>query len=53
MVVRQFDVMSGSVVHSYANAHTDYIKAIRCLQQNHILTAGYDGVIKLFDFRVH
>lgn len=32
MIVRQFDVVSGSIVHSYPNAHTDYIKSIKCLQ---------------------
>jgi U3 small nucleolar RNA-associated protein 15 len=53
MIVRQFDVVSGSIVHSYANTHTDYVKSIKCLQSNHILTASYDGKIKLFDFRVH
>lgn len=32
MIVRQFDVVAGSVVHSYANAHTDYVKSIKSLQ---------------------
>ena len=52
-VLRQFDVAAGEVVHSYANAHSDYIKCIRLLEENHILSAGYDGLVKLFDFRVH
>ena len=41
------------MVHSYANAHTDYIKGIKVLQDNHILSAAYDGFTRLFDFRVH
>ncbi len=53
MVLRLFDVASGSVVHSYENAHSDYIKCIKGLENNHLLSAGYDGTIKLFDFRVH
>lgn len=52
-ILRHFDVASGEVVHSYDNAHTDYIKSIKALQDNHILSAGYDGFVKLFDFRVH
>jgi WD40 repeat protein len=46
-------VAIGEVVHSYDNAHTDYIKSIKALEDNHILSASYDGYIKLFDFRVH
>lgn len=41
------------VVHSYENAHTDYIKTIKALENNHILSGAYDGFVKLFDFRVH
>lgn len=52
-IIRHFDVASGEVVHSYDNAHTDYIKSIKALEDNHILSAGYDGFVKLFDFRVH
>ena len=44
---------AGQVVHSYDNAHTDYIKAIKALENNHILSGAYDGIVKLFDFRVH
>ena len=40
-------------MHSYGNAHADYIKSIKVLEDNHILSAGYDGFVKLFDFRVH
>jgi len=46
-------VAAGEVVHSYAQAHTDYIKNIKALPDNHILSAAYDGLIKLYDFRVH
>jgi hypothetical protein len=46
-------VASGEVVHSYENAHSDYIKGIKALENNHILSAGYDGFVRLFDFRVH
>ena len=52
-MLRHFDVAAGDVVHSYGNAHTDYIKAIKALADNHILSAAYDGFVKLFDFRVH
>lgn len=52
-ILRHFDVASGEVVHSYDNAHSDYIKSIKSLQNNHILSAGYDGYVRLFDFRVH
>ena len=52
-VLRHFDVAAGEVIHSYANAHDDYIKSIKILENNHILSAGYDCFIKLFDFRVH
>jgi U3 small nucleolar RNA-associated protein 15 len=52
-VLRHFDVASGEVVHSYDHAHNDYIKAIRALQDHHLLSAGYDGFVRLFDFRVH
>ena len=51
--MRHYDIASGEVVHSYANAHTDYIKKIKALEDNHILSAAYDGFVKLFDFRVH
>jgi WD40 repeat protein len=51
MTIRRFDVAAGSVVHSFAKAHSDYIKSIKCLQENYIVTAGYDGKIKFFDFR--
>ena len=44
---------AGEVVHSYSNSHTDYIKCIKALENNHILSASYDGYVKLFDFRVH
>jgi WD40 repeat protein len=30
-VLRHFDVAAGEVVHSYADAHTDYIKSIKAL----------------------
>ena len=53
MILRLFDVASGMVVHSYENAHDDYIKCVRGLENNNILSGGYDGKIKLFDFRVH
>lgn len=53
MVLRLFDVAGGSVVHSYENAHSDYIKCVKGLENNHLLSGGYDGFIKLFDFRVH
>jgi hypothetical protein len=46
-------VAAGQVVHSYDNAHTDYIKTIKALENNHILSGAYDGIVKLFDFRVH
>lgn len=52
-VLRHFDVAAGEVVHSYADAHSDYIKSIKALEDNHILSAGYDGYVRLFDFRVH
>ena len=52
MTIRKFDVAAGSVVHSFAKAHSDYIKAIQSLQDNHLVTAGYDGKIKFWDFRV-
>ena len=52
-ILRHYDIASGEVVHSYANAHTDYIKKIKALEDNHILSAAYDGFVKLFDFRVH
>lgn len=52
-VLRHFDVAAGDVVHSYADAHSDYIKSIKALEDNHILSAGYDGFVRLFDFRVH
>jgi U3 small nucleolar RNA-associated protein 15 len=51
--LRHFDVASGEVVHSYDHAHSDYIKAIRALEEHHLLSAGYDGFVRLFDFRVH
>lgn len=44
---------AGEVVHSYDKAHSDYITSIKALENNHILSAGYDGFIRLFDFRVH
>ena len=31
MILRLFDVASGSVVHSYENAHSDYIKCVKGL----------------------
>lgn len=52
MTIRKFDVAAGSVVHSIGKAHKDYIKAIKAVQENQILTGGYDGLVKLFDFRV-
>jgi WD40 repeat protein len=52
-ILRHFDVAAGEVVHSYSNAHSDYIKSIKVLEDNHLLSAGYDGFIRLFDFRVH
>lgn len=52
-MVRHFDVAVGELVHSYEDAHNDYVRSIKALQNNHILTAGYDGYVKLFDFRVH
>jgi U3 small nucleolar RNA-associated protein 15 len=52
-IIRHYDVAAGQVVHSYDNAHTDYIKAIKALENNHILSGAYDGIVKLFDFRVH
>jgi WD40 repeat protein len=52
MTIRKFDVAAGSVVHSFGKAHSDYIKAIQSLQDNHLATAGYDGKIKFWDFRV-
>ncbi len=29
--IRHYDVAAGQVVHSYENAHTDYIKSIKAL----------------------
>ena len=52
-ILRHFDVAAGEVVHSYGHAHSDYIKSIKVLEDNHILSASYDGFVKLFDFRVH
>lgn len=52
MTIRKFDVAAGSVVHSIGKAHKDYIKAVKAVQENQILTGGYDGIVKLFDFRV-
>lgn len=53
MMIRLFDIASGIIVHSYENAHNDYIKCLKGLQNNHLLSGAYDGKIKLFDFRVH
>ena len=53
MVLRLYDVAAGEVVHSYANAHSDYIKCVRSLENNLLLSGGYDGKVNLFDFRVH
>lgn len=53
LVIRLFDVAAGSVVHSYDRPHNDYIKCIKGLENNHLLSGSYDGYIKLFDFRVH
>ena len=53
MILRLFDIASGTVVHSYDKAHDDYIKCVRGLENNNLLSGGYDGKIKLFDFRVH
>lgn len=52
MTVRKFDVAAGSVVHSFSKAHSDYIKSMQSLQENYLATAGYDGKIKFWDFRV-
>lgn len=30
-IIRHYDVAAGQVVHSYDNAHTDYIKSIKAL----------------------
>ena len=53
MILRLYDVAAGEVVHSYGAAHDDYIKCVRALENNHLLSGAYDGKIKLFDFRVH
>lgn len=31
MVIRLFDVAAGEIVHSYENAHTDYVKCVKGL----------------------
>lgn len=31
MMIRLFDVAAGTVIHSYENAHSDYIKCIKGL----------------------
>lgn len=31
MILRLFDVASGTVVHSYEHAHSDYIKCVKGL----------------------
>ena len=53
MILRLYDVAAGEVIHSYGGAHEDYIKCVRSLENNHLLSGSYDGKIKLFDFRVH
>lgn len=53
LVIRHFDVAAGSIVHSYEDAHEDYIRCVKVLQDNHVLSGGYDNVMRLFDFRVH
>ena len=30
-IIRHYDVASGQVVHSYDNAHSDYIKSLKAL----------------------
>ncbi len=41
------------MIHSFPNAHEDYIKCLGYLGNNHIVSGGYDNKIKIFDFRVH
>jgi WD40 repeat protein len=53
MILRLFDIAAGEVVHSYDGAHDDYIRCVKGLENTHLLSGGYDGKVKLFDFRVH
>lgn len=52
-IIRQFDIAGNSVVHSFPNAHEDYIRCLGYLGDNHIVSGSYDSTIKVFDFRVH
>lgn len=45
--------MANAVIHSFPNAHKDYIKCLGYLGDNHIVSGGYDNHLKIFDFRVH
>ena len=52
-IIKQFDITAESVTRSIHAAHSDYIRALRPFQNEdyHILTGGYDGYVRLFDFR--
>ena len=40
------------MVRSYQQAHEDYIRSVRLLEENLLLTGGYDSAIRLHDLRV-
>ena len=52
-IIRQFDVVANSVIHSFPNAHKDYIKCLGYLGNNHLVSGGYDNHLKIYDFRIH
>lgn len=51
MTLRQYDVAAGNVTASYDNIHNDYVKCVRSVGNNTVITGGYDCFIKMFDIR--
>lgn len=43
MTLRQYDIAAGEVVSSYDKIHNDYIKCVKTLGNQTILTGAYDG----------
>ena len=46
-------MVANTVVHSFPNAHEDYIRCLGYLGDGHIVSGAYDNKLKIFDFRVH